>query len=60
MARSIGALNYAPERIVEVFYNVAVTHAVEIGVGGQHVEHPGYNRDRGPVSILGIRVHVEF
>ena len=26
----------------------------------QFVNDPGYNRDRGPVSIIGLRVHVEF
>jgi hypothetical protein len=25
----------------------------------QHVTNPGYNRDRGPVSIVSFRVHFE-
>jgi len=26
----------------------------------QFVNHPAYNRDRGPVSIFGFRAHGEF
>jgi high affinity Mn2+ porin len=26
----------------------------------QFVNHPAYNRDRGPVSILGARLHMQF
>jgi len=24
------------------------------------VNHPGYNRDRGPVSVLSLRLHLEY
>jgi hypothetical protein len=24
------------------------------------VDHPGYNRDRGPVVVPGVRAHVDF
>jgi high affinity Mn2+ porin len=26
----------------------------------QFVDNPGYNRDRGPVSVLSARVHAQF
>jgi hypothetical protein len=26
----------------------------------QHINNPGYNRDRGPVLVPGLRVHLEF
>jgi high affinity Mn2+ porin len=26
----------------------------------QFVVNPAYNRDRGPVSIFGLRLHAEF
>jgi hypothetical protein len=26
----------------------------------QHIDNPGYNRDRGPVVVPGLRLHVEF
>jgi high affinity Mn2+ porin len=25
----------------------------------QHVTNPGYNRARGPASVVGFRVHIE-
>jgi len=26
----------------------------------QFVHNPAYNRDRGPVSILGLRLHAQY
>jgi len=26
----------------------------------QWIAHPGYNTDRGPVSIFAVRVHAQF
>jgi high affinity Mn2+ porin len=26
----------------------------------QGVNHPAYNRDRGPVAVWGLRVHLAF
>jgi len=26
----------------------------------QFINNPAYNRDRGPVSVFGVRAHVEF
>ena len=26
----------------------------------QHIDNPGYNRDRSPVVAPGLRLHVEF
>jgi hypothetical protein len=26
----------------------------------QHINNPGYNRDRGPVIVPTLRLHVEF
>jgi hypothetical protein len=28
--------------------------------GLQHINNPGYNRDRGPVLVPSLRLHVEF
>ena len=55
-----GALNYGTERIAELYYNWAVVPHVTLGLNYQYVVHPAYNRDRGPVSILGARIHAEF
>ncbi len=55
-----GALNYGRENIVEGYYNAHVWRGIFGGFDVQHIEHPGYNRDRGPVLAPGVRVHLEF
>src|SRR5262249_51208110 len=48
------------EYIVETYYNVAVFKWVKLSLDYQFVDHPAYNRERGPVSILGLRAHGEL
>jgi high affinity Mn2+ porin len=45
------------EDILETYYEVAVVSAVQVTLDYQWVQNPGYNRDRGPVSIFALRVH---
>jgi high affinity Mn2+ porin len=52
--------NAGPEQILESFYSFAVRKGVEVTADYQFVNNPGYNRDRGPVSILGARLHAQF
>lgn len=54
-----GRLDYEPEEIIEVYYLWQVTKWLAITPDYQFVQNPGYNRDRGPVSVFGIRVHAE-
>ena len=49
-----------PEQIVEAFYSFAVMQGVYLGADYQFVNNPGYNRERGPVSVFGVRLHAEF
>jgi len=55
-----GALNYAPEQIVETYYAFHFWRYWTLTTDLQGVKNPGYNADRGPVLILAERVHVEF
>ena len=55
-----GALNYGRENIVESYYTVHIWRGIYLAPGVQHVQNPGYNRDRGPVLVPGFRGHVEF
>jgi len=55
-----GALNYGRENIVEYYYNAHVWRGLFGAFDMQHVNNPGYNRDRGPVLVPGLRVHLEF
>jgi high affinity Mn2+ porin len=55
-----GRLNYGTEQIVELYYAFRVNPHVTVSVDYQHLQHPAYNRDRGPVSVFGTRLHVEL
>lgn len=55
-----GALNYGRENIVETYYTIHFWRGIYLAPLLQHVNNPGYNRDRGPVLIPGLRAHVEF
>jgi high affinity Mn2+ porin len=52
--------NAGPEQIVETYYSFGVRKGIEVTADYQFVNNPGYNRDRGPVSILGARLHAQF
>jgi high affinity Mn2+ porin len=55
-----GKLNYGRENIVESYYTVHVWRGIYLAPGLQHINNPGYNRDRGPVIVPSFRAHVEF
>jgi hypothetical protein len=54
-----GALTYGLERIFETYYTAHVWRGISLALDYQHITNPGYNRDRGPVSVVSIRIHVE-
>lgn len=55
-----GRLNYGREDIVESYYNAHLWRGFFMAPDLQYVTHPGYNRDRGPVVVPGMRMHVDF
>ena len=56
-----GALtHYNAEQIVESYYSFAAFEALRLSLDYQFIANPAYNRDRGPVSILGARIHGAF
>jgi high affinity Mn2+ porin len=55
-----GALNYGRENILESYYTVHAWRGLYLAPGLQHINNPGYNRDRGPVLVPTFRVHIEF
>jgi carbohydrate-selective porin OprB len=54
-----GGLSYGLKKIFETYYTVHAWRGVSFAIDYQHVTNPGYNRDRGPASVVGFRVHVE-
>lgn len=48
-----------PEAVLETFYTLRLAQGLRLTADYQFVQDPAYNRDRGPVSILGLRLHVQ-
>jgi high affinity Mn2+ porin len=55
-----GRLTYGAERIVEAYYTAQLWRGVFASVDLQRIVNPGYNEDRGPVLVPGLRLHLEF
>jgi hypothetical protein len=55
-----GGLNYGRENIVEAYYTLHAWRGIYPSFDLQHISNPGYNRDRGPVLVPSLRLHVEF
>ena len=55
-----GALRYGREAIWESYYSARVLPGVFTTIDLQHVTNPAYNRDRGPLWIGSLRLHVEW
>jgi high affinity Mn2+ porin len=52
--------HYGDETVVEAYYDVRLSHGVNAALDYQLISDPAYNADRGPVSVLGFRLHGEF
>jgi high affinity Mn2+ porin len=55
-----GRLHYGRETIEEAYYTMHLWRGSYPSVGLQHINNPGYNRDRGPVVVPAVRLHLEF
>jgi high affinity Mn2+ porin len=55
-----GALTYGLEQILETYYDFNVWKTVHTSLGYQFINHPAFNRDRGPVSVFAARLHWTF
>jgi high affinity Mn2+ porin len=49
-----------PEQIIESYYSAAVFDFAHLSLDYQWIDHPAYNRDRGPVSVIAVRLHAQF
>jgi carbohydrate-selective porin OprB len=54
-----GKLRYGREVVWESYYSARLLPWLVATLDAQHVENPAYNRDRGPVWIGSLRLHVE-
>jgi len=54
-----GRLNYGRERILETYYTFKLWRGVYAAADLQRIDNPGYNRDRGGVFVVALRLHLE-
>ncbi len=57
-----GNINYAPEIISELYYNISLFDGLlHLSPDYQIIINPGYNKDNhGPIQVVGARLHVSF
>ena len=55
-----GRLNYGREDILESYYTAHNWRGLFSSLDFQLIDHPGYNRDRGPIAVFSVRTHVDF
>jgi high affinity Mn2+ porin len=47
------------EDILEAYYSLGLMKDVTLSLDDQFLEHPAYNRDRGPVNVISLRLHLQ-
>ena len=52
-------MNRPPETITETYYSLQLLRWFAVSADYQFIDNPGYNRDRGPVSVVSLRGHIE-
>jgi high affinity Mn2+ porin len=55
-----GHLNYARECIAEMYYSFQINRSIWLSPNYQLILNPAYNKDRGPVHVLALRIHTEI
>jgi high affinity Mn2+ porin len=56
-----GHLNYGLECISELYYSYSLKNShMALSPDYQLIINPAYNKDRGPVHVFGMRMHIEF
>lgn len=55
-----GGLDYGYERVLETYYRAQFGRYVQFGPDFQFIQDPGYNRARGPVRVVGLRLHLSY
>ena len=55
-----GRLRYAAERAIDGYYSFAATSFASVSLEVERFNNPAFNRDRGPLTVYGGRLHLEF
>lgn len=55
-----GRLDYGHEAVMETFYRIQAGKYAQVSPDFQFIENPGYNRERGPARVYGVRLHLQY
>jgi len=55
-----GRLRYGAEQVIEAYYRIQLGRYIQISPDFQYIRNPGYNRDRGPAQVYGLRLHLSY
>jgi carbohydrate-selective porin OprB len=55
-----GRLNYGMEQLIEGYYRAQISRYVQVSPDAQYIRNPGYNRDRGPATVVSLRVNLRY
>jgi high affinity Mn2+ porin len=51
---------YGDETVMEAYYDAQLFKGLHAALDYQRIANPAYNPERGPISVLGVRLHGEF
>jgi carbohydrate-selective porin OprB len=55
-----GRLTYGSEQVIEAYYRVQIGRFIQLSPDVLLIRNPGYNRDRGPATVLGLRANTHY
>lgn len=55
-----GRLHYGRESVSETYYTAHVVGGLYMAAQVSFINNPGFNRDRGPIVVPGLRAHIDF
>jgi high affinity Mn2+ porin len=55
-----GNLNYGLEKIIETYYDCQIWKTLHVALDYQFISNAAFNQARGPVSVLGARLHMSY
>lgn len=55
-----GKLNYGYEQAFEAYYRVQLGPYIQVSPDVQFIQNPGYNKDRGPAEVYGLRIRLSL
>jgi Carbohydrate-selective porin, OprB family. len=45
---------------MEAYYKYQLNKYISISPDAQYIRHPGYDKNRGPLWVYGLRVNAQF